>query len=173
MPRYKFVADVETVLHGLAHDVNAILHRIGHGQPAGSTLVAKAGDEITTAEEYVHAHMVEIEDTAKGDFAKARKDAAAVEAAAKKDAVEIEAKAETEIAALRKKAAEVGADIKGLRSKIDIAEAIAKTVAANLDTGTTPPDAPPDPAAPPTPAAPPADPATPAAAPTTPTSGQE
>jgi hypothetical protein len=60
MPRYRFVGAVERVMHGLAHDVNATLHRDGHEQPDGSTVVLQPGDELTTAEEYPHAELEEI-----------------------------------------------------------------------------------------------------------------
>lgn len=68
MPRYRFTGFFETVLHGLAHGVNATLHRAGedgepleHDQPEGSTVVAQPGDEIETDETYPHAHMVNID----------------------------------------------------------------------------------------------------------------
>lgn len=60
MPRYRFVGDFERVMHGLAHGVSAELHRDGHDQPAGSTVVLQPGDEITTDEPYVHAELEEI-----------------------------------------------------------------------------------------------------------------
>lgn len=60
MPRYRFVGDFETVLHGLAHGVNATLHRKGHGQPDGSTLVVHPGDEITTKNVVPHPLLAEV-----------------------------------------------------------------------------------------------------------------
>lgn len=67
MPRYLFTGSFETVLHGLAHGVNAVLHRSGeddsaeHGQPDGSTVVAQPGDEVETDEAYPHAQLVNVE----------------------------------------------------------------------------------------------------------------
>jgi hypothetical protein len=60
MPRYRYLGTVERVMHGLAHDVNATLHRDGHEQPDGSTVVLQPGDELTTADEYPHAELEEI-----------------------------------------------------------------------------------------------------------------
>jgi hypothetical protein len=60
MPRYRFVGDFERVMHGLAHGVSATLHRDGHDQPAGSTVVLQPGDEVTTDEPYEHAELEEI-----------------------------------------------------------------------------------------------------------------
>jgi hypothetical protein len=60
MPTYRFTGSHETVMHGLSHGVNATLHRDSHGQPDGSTLVALPGDEITTTDLYLHAHMREL-----------------------------------------------------------------------------------------------------------------
>lgn len=61
--RYRFAGEVETVLFGLSHGVNALLHRDGeeHGQPDGSTVVARPGDEVETEEPYPHAHLVNID----------------------------------------------------------------------------------------------------------------
>lgn len=58
MPRYRFVGDFETVLHGLIHGVNATLHRDDHGQPDGSTVVVQPGDEITTRKAVKHTLLV-------------------------------------------------------------------------------------------------------------------
>lgn len=55
MARFKFVGPVETVLHGLTHGVNATLHRKGHGQPDGSTVVAQPGDLLDIKGDYPHA----------------------------------------------------------------------------------------------------------------------
>lgn len=63
MPRYRFVGDFETVLHGLAHGVNATLHRAKHGQPDGSTLVVHPGDEITTKNVVPHPLLAEVKTT--------------------------------------------------------------------------------------------------------------
>jgi hypothetical protein len=62
MPRYRFTGLFETVLTGLSHGVNAVLHRDDdHGQPDGSTVVAQPGDEIETTEPYLHALMVNVD----------------------------------------------------------------------------------------------------------------
>jgi len=61
MPRYKFVGSVERVLTGLRNGVEAVLHRVDHGQPDGSTVVALPGDEIETTEPYLHSEMVNVE----------------------------------------------------------------------------------------------------------------
>ena len=60
MPRYRYLGAVERVMHGLAHGVSAELHRDGHEQPDGSTVVLQPGDELTTAEDYPHAELEEI-----------------------------------------------------------------------------------------------------------------
>jgi len=64
MPRYRFTGFHETVLTGLSHGVNAELHRDDDGEPvdftglAESTVVARPRDEVTTAEPYPHAWIV-------------------------------------------------------------------------------------------------------------------
>jgi hypothetical protein len=60
VPRYRFTGAFETVLHGLIHGANAVLHRpeAEHEQPPGSTVVAQPGDEIETDEPYPHAQLV-------------------------------------------------------------------------------------------------------------------
>ena len=65
MPRYRFVGDFETVLHGLAHGVNATLHRAKHGQPDGSTVVARPGDEITCKHTVTHSLLAEVKTASK------------------------------------------------------------------------------------------------------------
>lgn len=55
MARYRFIGSVETVLSGLVHGVNARLHRDGHGQPDGSTVVAQPGDVVEVDGDYPHA----------------------------------------------------------------------------------------------------------------------
>lgn len=60
MPRYRFVGDFETVLHDLRHGVNATLHRAKHGQPDGSTVVARPGDEITCKHTLTHSLLAEV-----------------------------------------------------------------------------------------------------------------
>jgi hypothetical protein len=76
------VGSVESVLHGLSHGVNAVLHRAGgHEQPEGSTVVAQPGDVIDTDEPYSSALL---EEDAKASPAKATaKKAPAKKAAAK------------------------------------------------------------------------------------------
>lgn len=67
MPRYRYVGFHEMVLHGLAHAVNAVLHRPEdedgnpHGQPDESTVVVLPGDEVTTTEPYPHALLEELD----------------------------------------------------------------------------------------------------------------
>lgn len=61
MPRYRFEGWAETVLSGLSHGVNAVLHREGHEQPDGSTVVAVHGDEVETDAPYPHSLMVNVE----------------------------------------------------------------------------------------------------------------
>lgn len=88
MPRYQFTGPVETVLSGLSHGVNATLHRThdheacdcpgdpgDHGQPAGSTLVARTGDVVETDATYPHAWMVNL-DTGAPDLPAAAEQAA-------------------------------------------------------------------------------------------------
>jgi hypothetical protein len=61
MPRYRYIDVFERALHGLQHDVNAVLHRKdGHEQPAGSTVVVREGDEVETDEPYPHALLVNV-----------------------------------------------------------------------------------------------------------------
>lgn len=68
MPRYRFTGFHEIVLTGLQHGGNAELHRadadgepVEHGQPAGSTVVARPGDEVTTSDRYPHALLVNVD----------------------------------------------------------------------------------------------------------------
>lgn len=68
MPRYTFTGPFETILEGLSHGVNAVLHRrdedggdVEHGQPEGSTVVVRPGDQVVTDEAYPHPHMVNVE----------------------------------------------------------------------------------------------------------------
>lgn len=68
MPRYTFTGPFETILEGLSHGVNAVLHRkddddgdAEHGQPDESTVVARPGDQVVTDEVYPHPHMVNVE----------------------------------------------------------------------------------------------------------------
>lgn len=65
MPRYRFVGDFETVLHDLRHGVNATLHRKDHGQPDGSTVVARPGDEITCKHTLTHSLLAEVKTASK------------------------------------------------------------------------------------------------------------
>lgn len=83
MPRYRFEGFAETVLSGLSHGVNAVLHREGHEQPDGSTVVAVHGDEVETDELYPHSLMVNVE-TGKPDLEVAAAAPAAAPAARKK-----------------------------------------------------------------------------------------
>lgn len=86
MPRYRFEGWAETVLSGLSHGVNAVLHREGHGQPEGSTVVVQHGDEVTTDDPYPHALMVEVAAAKKAPAKKAAAKAPAKKAAAAKAA---------------------------------------------------------------------------------------
>lgn len=65
MPRYEFTGTVETVLTGLRNGVNATLHRDGHRQPDGSTVVARPGDQITSHDPYRHQLMRPVDKPAK------------------------------------------------------------------------------------------------------------
>ena len=71
MPEYIYVGADERVLLGLSNGVNATLTRaeidpesgepIEHGQPEGSTVVARTKDQVRTDQPYPHALMINTE----------------------------------------------------------------------------------------------------------------
>lgn len=76
MPRYRFEGTWETVLHGLRHNIEAVLHRAdGHEQPDGSTIVIQPGDELETKEPFPHPQLVNVA-TGEPDVAGAEPEAA-------------------------------------------------------------------------------------------------